>query len=165
MADDAARPHTGRVRPRRAARRAVAAVVLLTGALAVATSAVHGAAASPPPPAPRRYPVLPASVAHPGTILMALSSPVAATGARVVAAATRTSAADVGTLNAALASIGTTGVHRLFTNVPADQLDAARAKAEAATGAFVTDFTQVYRVDFDPAVNPDRKSTRLNSSH
>ena len=47
---------------------------------------------------------------------------------------------------------------------PADQLNAARARAEAATGRYVTDFTQVYRVTYNPAVNAGAAANALAQS-
>ena len=102
----------------------------------------------------RVYPArLPAGVAHPGSAIVAFKTPVSAAGDRFAASpAGNAGASDIAALNSALASIGATGVRHLFTNVPAGELAAARARAEAATGRFVTDFTQVYQVTYDPKV-------------
>src|SRR3954469_10362002 len=102
----------------------------------------------------RVYPArLPADIAHPGSAIVAFKTPVTAAGDRLAASPSgNAGASDIAALNSALASIGATGVRHLFTNVPADQLAAARARAQAATGRVVTDFTQVYQVTYDPKV-------------
>ena len=102
----------------------------------------------------RIYPAkLPADIAHPGSAIVAFKTPVTAAGDHFAASPSgNAGAADIAALNSALSSIGARAVRRLFTNVPADQLAAARARAEAATGKFVTDFTQVYQVVYDPKV-------------
>src|SRR4029079_4033432 len=83
---------------------------------------------------------LPAGVAHPGSAIVAFKTPVTASGDRFAASpAGNAGASAIAQLNSALSPIGATHVRRLFTNTPADQLAAARARAEAATGKFVTD--------------------------
>src|SRR3954454_4571544 len=133
---------TGRVKT----MRILLAVLSLAAALALPGTA---AAANQ-----RVYPArLPADIAHPGSAIVAFKTPVTAAGDRFAASPSgNAGASDIAALNSALASIGATGVRHLFTNVPADQLAAARARAEAATGKFVTDFTQVYQVTYDPKV-------------
>jgi hypothetical protein len=126
--------------------RILFAVLSLAGVLALPGTA---AAANQ-----RVYPArLPAGIAHPGSAIVAFKTPVTAAGDRFAASPSgNAGASDIAALNSALSSIGATGVRHLFTNVPADQLAAARARAEAATGRFVTDFTQVYQVVYDPKV-------------
>ncbi len=126
--------------------RILLAVLSLAGALVLPGTA---AAANQ-----RVYPArLPADVAHPGSAIVAFKTPVSAAGDRFAASPSgNAGASDIAALNSALATIGATGVRHLFTNVPAGELAAARARAEAATGRFVTDFTQVYQVTYDPKV-------------
>jgi hypothetical protein len=114
----------------------------------------------------RSYPArLPAGVAHPGSAIVAFRTPVEAVGGRFAASpAGAAGASDLNAINTTLAALGATGVHHLFTNVPADQLTAARAQAEAATGRFVTDFTQVYQVTYDPKVNSGEAANELARS-
>ena len=102
--------------------RILLAVLSLAAALALPGTA---AAANQ-----RVYPAkLPAGVAHPGSAIVAFKTPVTALGDRFAASpAGNAGASDIAQLNAALASIGATHVRRLFTNVPADQLAAARAR-------------------------------------
>src|SRR5262249_43234749 len=73
-------------------------------------------------------------------------------------------ATQITALNQTLTAIGTTSVDHLFTNLPADQLNAARARAQAATGHFVTDFTQVYLISYNPAVNSGAAANALAQS-
>src|SRR5436309_324118 len=148
--------------------RALAAGLALVLAIAygagVAPTRVHavgfGAAKQ------RVYPTnLPRGVAHPGSLLVAFNTPVVARSNRFQHDS-RGTATDqqLAAVNDALTSIGAVGLDHLFTNIPAATLDAARAKAAAATHAFVTDFTQVYQVRFNPAVNPGLAANRLAAS-
>jgi hypothetical protein len=108
---------------------------------------------------------LPASLAHPGSVIVAFQTPVASSGDRVRRAAQGGAAtADLDSINATLAGLGATSVHHLFTDIPAQKLADARARAEAATGSYVTDFTQVYQVTFASAVNPGEAANRLSQS-
>ncbi|WP_028060846.1 S8 family serine peptidase [Candidatus Solirubrobacter pratensis] len=138
--------------------RKVVAALTVIGALA--SPAVASAANQ------RLYPAtLPADVAHPGSAIIAFSTPVQAAGARFAPSpAGGAGAADVAALNSTLSSLGATSVEHLFTNVPAAQLAAARAQAQAATGRFVTDFTQVYQVAYDPKVNAGEAADELAKS-
>jgi len=113
------------------------------------------ASGTPVPPQQRLYPTnLPQKLVHPGSAIVAFKTPVQAKGARFTPAPSGSaSSSDVSALNQTLASLGTTKVVKLFTNVPAAQLNAARAQAERATGQYMTDFTQVYQVSYDPVVN------------
>src|SRR5439155_918023 len=108
---------------------------------------------------------LPRQVANPGSLLMAFNTPVIARNGRFQHDS-RGSATDqqLAAVNGALTSIGADEVDHLFTNIPAATLDAARAKAAAATHAFVTDFTQVYQVGFNPAVNSGLAANRMAAS-
>jgi hypothetical protein len=134
------------------------AVLSLAGALALPGTA---AAANQ-----RVYPArLPADIAHPGSAIVAFRTPVTASGDHFAASPSgNAGASDIAQLNSALSSIGATHVRRLFTNIPADQLAAARARAEAATGKFVTDFTQVYQVVYDPKVASGEAANELARS-
>ena len=124
---------------------------LFAGLTLIAALALPGTAMAA---AQRIYPAkLPADLAHPGSAIVAFKTPVTAAGDHFAASPSgNAGAADIAALNSALSSIGARAVRRLFTNVPADQLAEARARAEAATGKFVTDFTQVYQVVYDPKV-------------
>jgi hypothetical protein len=138
-------------------RNAIAALTIL-GALA--SPAVASAARQRPYPA-----ALPPGVAHPGSAIVAFSTPVEASGDHFAASASGTAAAsDVAALNSTLSSIRTTSVRHLFANLPADQLAAARARAQAATGRFVTDFTQVYQIVYDPTVNSGTAANEIAQS-
>src|SRR4029077_309877 len=100
-----------------------------------------------------------------GEALIAFKTPVAVAGTQFVAnPAGNADPADLAALNQTLASLGTTNVQRLFTNISADQHNAARARAEAATGHFVTDFTQVYMVTFNPVNNAGAAANSLARS-
>src|ERR1700742_2589979 len=93
-------------------------------ALAV-TLATLGLAASASAATQRAYPALPAGVAHRGSAIVAFNTPVQAADGKFVSS--QANAADLNALNATLASIGATRVDHLFTNLPADELQAARA--------------------------------------
>jgi hypothetical protein len=135
-------------------------IAALTVVGALASPAVASAANQ------RLYPAtLPADVAHPGSAIVAFSTPVQAAGSRFAPSPSGSAGApDVAALNSTLSSLGATSVKHLFTNVPADQLAAARAQAQAATGRFVTDFTQVYQVAYDPKVNAGEAANELAQS-
>jgi hypothetical protein len=156
--------------PRRHRSFALLAVASLACSLVSVVSvgaavSTAGAATHTPPPA-LHYPVnLPGSLAHPGSVIVAFKTPVAPAGDHVQKAARGGAAAgDINAVNATLAGLGATSVHHLFTDIPADELNAARAKAEAATGAYVTDFTQVYQISFAANVNPGEAANRLAQS-
>ncbi len=144
---------------------AVTAVVSSSFVLTPVGNVRAAAPAAPTAPRQRRYPNLPASVAHPGSLLVAFQTPVQTSGARVAkTAAGSTVDPNVASFNNALAAIGATSMSRLLTNIPADQLNAARARTEATTGAFVTDFTQLYQVRFSPKVNSGQAANLLAAS-
>src|SRR5262245_40768498 len=126
------------------------------------TGAALGLTASASAATQRAYPALPAGVAHKGSAIVAFNTPVQAANGRFVSS--QASAADLNALNATLASIGATSVGHLFTNLPADELQAARAQAEQAEGRAVTDFTQVYQVTYNPAVNAGTAANDLAKS-
>src|SRR5262245_15129401 len=107
------------------------------------TGAALGAASTASAATQRAYPALPAGVAHRGSAIVAFKTPVqAADGKFAAAPGSQADPADLTALNATLASIGATSVDHLFTNLPADELQAARAQAEQTEGKTVTDFTQ-----------------------
>ncbi len=126
---------------------------------------------TPPPQRPWAT-NLPATLVHSGVALVAFRTPVylAAGGTRVAlsdaAAASRIHVDSVSAdaFNGILDGLGTTNVEHLFAGLDATRLASARARAEAATGAYVTDFTQVYLVHFDPAINPGDAANRLARS-
>src|SRR5262245_44504682 len=104
---------------------------------------------------------------HPGSVLVAFRTPVRASGNHVApdgSGRTAASSNELNKLNGILDSLHATALRHLFTNIPAAALDAARAKAQAATGAYVTDLTQVYQVIFDPSINDGEAVNRLASS-
>src|SRR3954453_4527097 len=115
---------TGRVKTMRIllAVLSLAAALVLPCTAAAATQRVYP-------------PRLPADIAHPGSAIVAFKTPVTAAGDRFAASPSgNAGASDIAALNSALSSIGATHVRRLFTNIPADRLAAARVRAEAATG-------------------------------
>ncbi len=139
--------------------------VLILGTFAVVgLSSLASAQADTTAPHQRLYPILPAQIAHRGDTLIAFKTPVSVVGNQFVAGSAGADAADLAALNQTLTSLGTTSIEHLFTNLPADQLNAARARAEAATGRFVTDFTQVYRVTYNPTVNSGAAANALAQS-
>jgi hypothetical protein len=104
---------------------------------------------------------------HPGSVVVAFRAPVRASGKHIAASGTGLSAAannELNTLNRTLDSLRTKQVRHLFSNIPAATLNAARAKAQAATGEDITDFTQVYQIIFDPSINDGEAVNRLASS-
>src|SRR5262249_16635266 len=105
--------------------------------------------------------------AHPGSVLVAFRIPVRANGNHVApggSGGTTPSSSELNKFNGILHSLHTTELRHLFSNIPAGALGAARAKAQAATGAYVTDLTQVYQVIFDPSINDGEAVNRLASS-
>jgi hypothetical protein len=149
------------------ANRALRRAGLVVGALVAlaASSLATAQGATLQSPQQRMYPALPASLAHPGEALIAFKTPVSVVNNRFVENAS--GAADptqITALNQTLTTLGTTSVAHLFTNVPADALNAARARAESATGQFVTDFTQVYLITYNPAVNSGAAANTLAQS-
>jgi Subtilase family len=141
--------------------------VLLGLGFLVVTSHGDVRAASPPAPTKQRlYPnFLPASVAHPGSAIVAFRTPVSAQGNRFGRGrGSGASDEELASINQTLAGLGADSVSQLFTNIPAAKLNAARARAQASTNAYVTDFTQVYEVSYNPAINPGDAANRLASS-
>lgn len=116
---------------------------------------------------------LPSRSLHPGSVLVAFRAPVSATHGRI-----RTTAAgarraglpalavknDTDRVNRILAGLHATSVSHLFTNIPANKLEAARAKAMRATGRYLTDLTQMYRVTFAKSINDGEAANRLQTS-
>ncbi|HEX2785361.1 MAG TPA: S8 family serine peptidase [Ilumatobacteraceae bacterium] len=160
-----------KVRPFPARRRRRGALLAVTAIAAAAVSLVSFVAGVSPakafvPPPNRQYPVnLPSTLAHPGSVIVAFKTPVAAAGDRVSGDGSGSAATtDLDAINATLAGLNATSVHHLFTNIPADKLAAARSTAEADTGAYVTDFTQVYEVSFAADVNPGEAANQLSQS-
>jgi len=127
-----------------------------------------------PQPSPQRsLPTnLPATLAHPGDVLVAFRAPVGVTATRVASAGTSgayhanaaTAQTDVATLNQTLSGLGTTRITHLFAGIDATALNAARARAMAKTGRYITDFTQVYQVSFDPKINDGKAANELARS-
>jgi len=149
------------------ANRALRRAGLVLGALAVVglSSLATAQGATLQSPHQRIYPALPASLVHPGEALIAFKTPVSVANNRFAeSAAGSADATQITALNQTLTAIGTTSVDHLFTNLPADQLNAARARAQAATGHFVTDFTQVYLISYNPAVNSGAAANALAQS-
>ncbi len=139
-----------------------AAVLLALGFLALNTHA-QARAASLAPAKQRLYPtVLPSAAAHPGSLIVAFRTPVTARDGRVERDGHGNATdRELASTNQALAALGASSLSHLLTNIPAARLNAARARAEAATHAYVTDFTQVYQVRFDPKINPGVAANRL----
>jgi hypothetical protein len=132
----------------------------LTVLCSLALTAPASAATQRPYP-----PRLPSSVAHPGSAIVAFRTPVQAAGDRFAASPQGAAgASDIAALNQTLQNIGATSVRHLFTNVPAGELQAARARAQAATGTYVTDFTQVYQVTFNRTVPDGSAANQLAKS-
>ncbi len=129
-----------------------------------------------PQPSPQRpLPTnLPATLAHPGSVLVAFLAPVGVTATHTRVASVGTSGAyhantakartDVATLNQTLSGLGTTRITHLFAGLDATALNAARARAMAKTGRYITDFTQVYQVSFDPKINDGKAANELARS-
>lgn len=124
------------------------------------------AAPTAPSPKQRPYPTrLPSRVVHPGSVIVALRTPVAAHGRRFARSSRgKASTSQVASINRTLAGLHATSVRHLFTNIPTARLNAARARAQAATHAYVTDFTQVYQVRFSHKINPGDAANRLARS-
>ncbi len=113
----------------------------------------------------RLYPKLPASVARAGSAIVSFRTPVTVHGKGFAHNAKGNAGSTaLAHLNSTLASLGTTHVQRLFTNLPASKLATARARAERNTGRYVTDFTQVYQVDYNPKINSGTAANRLAAS-
>jgi hypothetical protein len=161
-------------------RRSIAAIC--AAAIAVAGAATSVALAGPSAAATARLVVpqhalhsihLPSSGVHPGSVLVAFRAPVSVSGARIHSTAQGAESAglpvaavmnETARVNAVLAGLHATGVRHLFTNIPAAQLESARAKAMKATGRYLTDLTQMYEVTFAPSINDGDAANRLQSS-
>lgn len=114
-------------------------------------------------------PTLPTNIspeqAHPGSALVAFRTSVKVSGHKIGRGDNSNASDDeLNTINKTLDSLGATSVKHLFTNIPASTLNAARAKAVADTGGYVTDFTQVYQVSFNPTINSGEAVNRLSAS-
>ena len=141
--------------------------------VSTAPRAAHGSVAAQPQrvytPAPQgELPTnLPSGLVHPGSVLVAFRTPVQVDNTQrhvALAAGQSAPAADIAALSTVFDGLHTTAITHLFTNLPAAQLNATRARAEAATGHYVTDFTQVYQVSFDPSINDGVAANRLAAS-
>ena len=114
-------------------------------------------------PAKKPYPTnLSKLQVHPGSALVAFRSVMQFNGTQVVSTGAGASSDDIKAVNGLFSALRVSQVTHLFTNLPAAELNAARAKAQAATGQYVTDFTQVYELKFDPAINSGEAVNRLN---
>jgi hypothetical protein len=137
-------------------RKAIAALTVI-GALGMPAAA---SAANQRP-----YPKLPTNVAHAGSAIVAFKTPIQASGDQFAATAgTQAASSDIAALNSTLSQLKASSVKQLFTNIPADQLAQARAQAMAATGQYVTDFTQVYQISYDPQINSGDAANDLAQS-
>lgn len=155
-----------RIRSSRARATACVLVLAATVAGALLGAGAVGAATVAGGPQQRLYPAhLPGNLVHKGSVIVAFRTPVAARG-RHFARNSRghASAAQLDAFNKTLAALHATSVRRLFTNVPAATLNAARARAQAATHAYVTDFTQIYQIRYSPSINAGEAANRLGKS-
>ncbi|HWE60412.1 MAG TPA: hypothetical protein VHB98_01750, partial [Chloroflexota bacterium] len=109
---------------------------------------------------------LPTRLVHPGTVLVAFRAPVNVVGTHIALAGGQGqfSTAAATSLSATLDALHTTRIVHILQGLPVDRLNAARARAEAATGRYITDFTQLYLVNFDPAINDGAAANRLARS-
>ncbi|HZC52078.1 MAG TPA: S8 family serine peptidase, partial [Mycobacterium sp.] len=116
---------------------------------------------------------LPASSVYPGSVLVAFRAPVSVSGARINTTADgarraglppASVATETDRVNNVLAGLHATSVQRLFTNIPAAKLQAARERAMRATGRYLTDLTQTYLVRFSPSLNDGAAANRLQTS-
>jgi hypothetical protein len=116
--------------------------------------------------APRQRPIpyrLNAGEVHPGSVVVAFRGAARPQGGHLLGV-DNASAQDVDALNNVLDGLGTTQIIHLFANLPAGQLNAMRARAMAATGRYITDFTQVYQIKFNPAIDSADAVNRLIAS-
>ncbi len=151
----------------------IAAAVTAAGTVAVVAPTTASAASLPKPVRSLHSTHLPSRSVHRGSVLVAFRTSVTAKGGRITthradalkAKLPATAVAnETDRVNNVLAGLHATSVRHLFTNIPAAQLNAARAKAMQATGGYVTDLTQVYQVTFDPSINDGEAANRLETS-
>jgi hypothetical protein len=151
----------------------VAAAITVAGTVAAAGSSPASAATLPVPAHGVHSTHLPSRSVHPGSVLIAFRTAVAAQHGRIStrradALAANLPAAAVANetrrVNTILAGLHATSLRHLFTNIPAAQLEAARARAMKSSGRYLTDLTQVYQVTFDPSINDGDAANRLASS-
>jgi hypothetical protein len=170
-------PHPSiRSMPRRSVAAICAAAIAVAGAATSVALAGSSAAATARLDVPQHalHSIhLPSSGVHPGSVLVAFRAPVSVSGARIHSTAQGAESAglpvaavinETARVNAVLAGLHATNVRHLFTNIPAAQLEAARAKAMKATGRYLTDLTQMYQVTFAPSINDGEAANRLQSS-
>jgi len=162
--------------PRRSLAAICAAAIAVAGAatsVALAGSSVAAAARLDVPQHALHSIHLPSSGVHPGSVLVAFRAPVSVSGARIHSTAQGAESAglpvaavmnETARVNAVLAGLHATNVRHLFTNIPAAQLEAARAKAMKATGRYLTDLTQMYQVTFASSINDGEAANRLQAS-
>jgi hypothetical protein len=131
----------------------------------VFVSAISPAVVYAAPPKPTLPTNISSDQAHPGSALIAFRTSVKVSGHKIGRGdGSNASDDELNTINKTLDGLGATSVKHLFTNIPAATLNAARAKAIADTGGYVTDFTQVYQVTFNPAINSGEAVNRLAAS-
>ncbi len=143
---------------------AVASLLMLNLTFVFVT-AISPAVVYAAPPKPTLPTNISSEQAHPGSALIAFRTSVKVTGHRIGRGdGSNASDDELNTINKTLDGLGATSVKHLFTNIPAATLNAARAKAIADTGGYVTDFTQVYQVTFNPTINAGEAVNRLAAS-
>lgn len=151
-------------RPFRSLSIAVVTLLVLNLTFVFVTS-ISPAVVYAAPPKPTLPTNLSKDQAHPGAALVAFRTPVKVSGHKIGRGGDSNASDDeLNALNKTLDGLGATSVKHLFSNIPAAALNDARAKAEADTGAFVTDFTQVYLIKFNPSINPGEAVNRLATS-
>ena len=99
------------------------------------------------------------SQAKPGEAIVAFKAPVASKGNQVTPAGATSN--EVAQVNSVLDGLHTVSVQHLFSNLPTAKLNEARQKAMQATNRYITDFSQVYLVKFDQAINAGEAVNRL----
>ena len=163
-----------RIRTRRGLA-AISAVALVASVVvtALATAAPAAAAKLDVPPHQLHSVHLPASSVFAGSVLVAFRAPVSVSGGRIKTTAEGAHRAglsptavsnETAHVNQILAGLHATSVQRAFTNIPDAQLQAARQRAMAASGRYLTDLTQTYLVRFSHSINDGDAANRLQSS-
>jgi hypothetical protein len=165
-----------RTMPRRSIAATCAVAIAVTGAATTVAIAGPSAAATARLDVPQHalHSIhLPSNGVHPGSVLVAFRAPVSVSGARIRSTAQGAQSAglpvaavmnETARVNAVLTGLHATNVRHLFTNIPAAQLEAARAKAMKATGRYLTDLTQMYQVTFASSINDGDAANRLQAS-
>ncbi len=148
--------------------------IAVVAALSIALPAGAASAKGIPAVAQAKHATnLPASSVHAGSVIVAFRGAVTTSGHHVSISANSARAAgfdataasnEAKHVNSILDGLGATSVKHLFTNIPASKLNAARASAMKASGHYITDFTQVYQVTFNPKINDGEAANRLQSS-